>query len=201
MNVSSRMGKYAKPLIMGFIALIVVSFLVGFIGGVTGANFGMLPMLMGLFAGAFTVYIMLNLSGTQKELVGSGEDRTRALSFEAPAGQAVLVVFREGFVAKLAGMDFTLDGKPLVQLKSPRFTAVPLTPGVHEVTAAFSGLAGPQSKPGSTAFTAAAGQVIAVRATVGMGAVKNSVVLEVLNETPEALRQRLGNVQMIQASA
>jgi len=53
-------NKYAKPLIVGFVVLLTVSFGIGFLGGAVGADLGVLPMMAGLFAGAFTAYIMAN---------------------------------------------------------------------------------------------------------------------------------------------
>ena len=79
-------------------------------------------------------------------------------------------------MGKAAGLDLSLDDRFVAQLKSPRFTAVSVAPGGHQLSMAFGGLAGKQNKPTLEGFIAAPGEVIAFRATMQMGMTKNRIV-------------------------
>nr|WP_314429003.1 hypothetical protein [uncultured Brevundimonas sp.] len=171
------MNKYAKPLIVGFIVLLVVSFLIGFLGGAVGADLGLLPMLAGLFAGGFTAYIMANLAGNRVGVAASDADRAQAASLIPPPGKGLLVVYREGFVAMAAGMNLALNGREFAQLKGGKFTAIAVEPGEHQLSAGFGGLAGAQNNAATVGFAVAAGQARVYRATVSMGAIKNAIAL------------------------
>lgn len=155
-----------------------VSFLLGAMLGAIGGQPGLETVILGLFAGAFTAYIGGNLAGNRNVDLASDEARRAALSLTPPTGQALLMVYRDGFVGKAAGLNLSLDGRPLAQLKSPRFTAVAVTPGDHQLIAAFGGLAGPQNNAGDLRFNAAAGETLIYKASVSMGAIKNTVKLE-----------------------
>lgn len=149
------MNKYAKPLIVGFIVLLVVSFLIGFLGGAVGADLGLLPMLAGLFAGGFTAYIMANLAGNRVGVAASDADRAQAASLIPPPGKGLLVVYREGFVAMAAGMNLALNGREFAQLKGGKFTAIAVEPGEHQLSAGFGGLAGAQNNAATVGFAVA----------------------------------------------
>lgn len=190
------MNKYAKPLIVGFIVLLVVSFGIGFLGGAVGANLGVLPMITGVFAGAFTAYIMANLAGNRAGVAASDADRAAAASLTPPPGKALVIVYREGFVAMAAGMNLALDGREFAQIKGGKFTAITVEPGEHELAAGFGGLAGPQNNAAIVSFVARDGLVFAYRATVSMGAVKNSIVLATAPEDRDALSTKLTRMPM-----
>lgn len=196
MPSESRVNKYAKPLIVGFIVLLVVSFVVGFLGGAVGADLGMLPMMAGLFAGAFTAYIMANLAGNRAGVAASDAERADIASLTPPSSKALVIVYREGFVAMAAGMNLALDRREFAQIKGGKFTAIAVDPGEHELSAGFGGLAGPQNNAATVSFVAREGMVFAYRATVSMGAVKNSVVLVPAPEDKDALSARLARIPM-----
>src|SRR5262249_42872766 len=88
----------------------------------------------------------------------------------------------------LAGMNLSIDGKPVAQLKSPRFTCVEVAAGKRVLTAQFGGLAGPQSKAGEITVDAPSGGVVAVRLTVGMGLVQNAVEMTPQTDLPATMR-------------
>ncbi len=185
------MQKYLREILIGAAAGVVAAFVFTLILGA-----GAMSILFGAFVGVFTAYILANLAGNRKVAIASDAERAEALKLEAPADQALLVVFREGFVGKMAGLNIAVDGKPLAQLQSPRFTRVALAPGAHQVTAAFGGLAGPQNKPATFDVAAAAGQVIALKVGLKMGMMQNSISL-----TPEVdlaqLRTKLAGSSMV----
>ena len=77
---------------------------------------------------AIVVFSLLQmLSGNRKEVRVDDASRRSSLSAVAPAGQALLYIYREGFVGRLVGWNVSLDGAALAQLRSPRFTPVSYT--------------------------------------------------------------------------
>lgn len=190
------MNKYAKPLIVGFIVLLAVVFLLGLLGVAIGVDFGGMPFFTGALLGAFVAYLMANLAGNRAGVAASEADRAAAASLTPPPGKALLIVYREGFVAKAAGMNLALDGWEFAQIKGGKFTAIAVDPGEHELTAGFGGLAGPQNNAAVASFLLREGGVMAHRATVSMGAVKNSVVLSPAPEDRDALSKRLARMPM-----
>ena len=143
----------------------------------------------------------LSLSGywaygrTEDTFTWEATDKAAALSREPPPGKALLFVYREGFVAKLAGLNIAVDEKPVAQLKSPRFTCIVVPAGPHGVSAKFGGLAGAQSLMGECRLDAPADGVAAVRIGVRMTMGRNGIDLE-----PQAdmagVRARLAGMPM-----
>lgn len=179
------MSKYAKPIIVGLIVAFVVSGGLSFLAAAGGADPGFTPALVGMIFGTFTAYIMANLAGNKKGAAASDADKQAAVSLTPPPGQALLIVMREGFVGMAAGLNVTVDGRIVAQLKSPRFTAIPLSVGSHEMELAFAALARKQNKPAVERFGAGAGEVVVYRAKVAMGALQNTIALERLNADAE----------------
>jgi hypothetical protein len=159
---------------------------------------GGLVWYCGIVAGLITAYLVLNLSGNRTVAGASAEQKRVALAREPEAGRALLYVYREGFVAKLAGLDIAIDGRPVAQLKSPRSTCIGLPAGPHILTAGFGGLAGPQNKTGHFAFEAAAGSTIAIRIASQLGAVQGSLDIATVAD-PAAARKTLAGMTMVPA--
>lgn len=181
MDMRTAVSKYALPIIIGLIVAFVVAAAFGFLISAAGGTAGVMPAIIGGFFGVFTAYIMANLAGNRTGKAASDEQKTAAVNLTPPAGQALLIVYRDGLVGMAAGLNINLDGKVVAQLKSPRFTAIPLTVGSHEMALAFGGLAGAQNNAALERFGVGEGEVVAYRATVAMGALKNSVTLERIN--------------------
>jgi len=197
MNASPVVSKYLPAIVVGFLVAFVISGGLALLFSSAGADAGYLPMMVGAFLGVFTAYIMANLAGTKLGKSATAEQKQAALAFRPQFhDQALLIVYREGFVGKAAGMDLSVDDKFVAQLKSPRFTAVSVSPGGHQLSMAFGGLAGKQNKPTLEGFIAAPGDVIAFRATMQMGMMKNRIVVERI-ETDNALVARLKPMIMI----
>ncbi len=200
MNASPAMSKYIPSIIVGLVVGFAVSFGLAFFFASLGARSGFLPIMAGAFFGVFTAYIMANLVGTKRGKAATPEQKQAALDFRPDADKALLIVYREGFVGKAAGLDLSLDDRFVAQLKSPRFTAVSVAPGGHQLSMAFGGLAGKQNKPTLEGFIAAPGEVIAFRATMQMGMTKNRIVVDRISADQD-LVQRLKPMIMIAPEA
>jgi hypothetical protein len=188
------MQKYLVPALAGLGVGVVVSMVFGFLLGP-----GFLTTFMGALFGFLTFYILANLAGNRKIAVAGDAERIQALKFEAPADKALLYIYREGLVGMAAGLNISIDGKEVTQLKSPRFACVTLAPGAHTVTAAFGGLAGPQNRPASLEFPVEAGGIVAVRVTLAMGLMRNSLTLGRQSDLGE-VQAKLANIVMVSAT-
>lgn len=174
------MPKSWTPWVVAIVIVVVLSFLFGLTEAALKIEFGFEKTLIPLLIGGLTGYILYNLSGNKKAAVADAATRRAALAFTPPAGQAALYVYRVGFVAMAAGADLTLDGRDVAQIKSPNFVRIEIAPGQHTLGAALAGGAGAQANAGEIGFSAAAGDIICVKGSVVMGALKGSVKLEVV---------------------
>nr|WP_314435839.1 hypothetical protein [uncultured Brevundimonas sp.] len=190
------MSKYVPAIVVGLLVALVVSAGFSMLLRSAGASTGMTPMFIGGFLGIFTAYIMANLAGTKRGKAATAEQKQAVLDFRPEPGKAMLIVFREGFVGMAAGMDLRVDDQFVAQLKSPRFTAISVEPGGHRISMAFGGLAGKQNKPTLEGFIAAPGEIVAFRAVMAMGALKNRIRLERV-DSRETLTLRLTPMTMI----
>lgn len=193
------MNKIVLWCIVGFVVAFVIAFGLGFWAASLGTSFGAAPWILGGITGVFVAFIGGNLAGNRKVAMASETERGTTLSFQPRPGHALLVIYREGFVGMAAGMNVSLDGQPVAQLKSPRFTALNLTPGDHTVTFGFGGLAGAQNNQAEVVVPAIDGQVVALKATMAMGALKNTIAVEWVDAYPSDLRQTLSKMKMVAA--
>lgn len=175
------MSKSFGPILFGVIVAMVVGFLMGFAASAAGEEPGITPALTGLCFGIVTTIVVYNLSGNRKVADADPETRTRALAFETDPARAALYLVRTGGVDQASSMNVAINGREVAQLKSPRFTRVTLLPGAHKLTAAFAGGLAAQTKPVEYAFTAAASEIIVLRLTMGVGAIRNPVQVERVN--------------------
>jgi hypothetical protein len=169
------MPKYVRAAIVGAIVGAVVAFFFAFLDAAAGKPGSWDATLFGLLAAFFTTFIMANLAGNRAARSASSGEKDQALNAQPPSGKALLYLYREGFVAKLVGLNVSVDGREVAQLKSPRFTCVTVAPGTHTVAAAFGGAVGPQSRSAELTVDTPPGSVIALRMTMRMGALKGSV--------------------------
>lgn len=167
------MGKYAPAIITGAVITVVLFVLLSVVG-FRGFALWYIPV----FAGAIVGYLMANLQGTKAGPAASEAQKAAVLALAPSAGKALIIVHRQGFVGKAAGMEVTLDDRLLGQLKSPQFTAVEVDPGVHALGFGFVGLAAAQNKKEVVPVSVVEGQVIAFRATISMGMGKNTIKVE-----------------------
>jgi hypothetical protein len=185
------MRKYLVPILAGFGVALVVGL---FFGALLGP--GLLTMLPAAFIGMFTFYILANLAGNRKVAPAGEAERAQALTFQAPPDQALVYVYRDGFVGMAAGLNLAVDGREVAQLKSPRFVCLPLPPGPHTLTAGFGGLAGPQNKLASFELRAAAGAIMVLKVGISMGLLQNKLTF-----TPQpdlaAAKSKLSGMVMV----
>jgi len=189
------MSKTVQAILLGVAVALVVSFGVGVLMGAVGDPNPARGVAPGLFLGLFTAYIFGNLAGNRKIANASGAEQSEAVRREPPPGKGLVFLYREGFVAKLAGLNLAIDGKPVGQIKSPAFTCVVVQPGAHNVGAAFGGLAGAQSRGEDCRIDVAAGQSVAVRMGVRMGMVQGSVDMTVETDMA-AVRGKLAKMPL-----
>jgi hypothetical protein len=142
--------------------------------------------------GVFTAYILANLAGNRKVATADAGAKAAALAMAPPPGKALVYAYRDGFVGMAAGLNVSVDDKPVAQLKSPRFTCVAVSPGVHSLGAAFGGLAGPQNKGAQVEVPAAAGGVYVFKLGVSMGALQNSIKAEPMTDLTPAKAKMSG---------
>jgi hypothetical protein len=133
------------------------------------------PMLYGAGAGLIGAYLAANLSGNRRQAAADPLEKFEALESEPPTGRARLFLYREGFVARLAGLNVSVDGQVVTQLKSPQFACITLAPGRHVLAAAFGGLAGPQNRAAQLIIEAEPNADAAVLMAVKLGVARNAV--------------------------
>jgi hypothetical protein len=178
---------------MGFGVALALGVIFSFVFPEGGA-----PYLYAAGIGAFVAYILANLAGNKKVPAASDADRQQALAMRPPPGKALLIPYRQGFVAKMAGLNLALDGNEFAQLTAPKFTAIAISPGRHTLAGAFGGFAGAQSKSANYEFEAADGAVLVVRIDSRMGMVQGAVVFT-LETDLAAARAKLERMPMAAA--
>lgn len=189
------MNKYIGPIVIGVVLAFVVSFGMSALFAAMHAPSRGLSLYFGLFVGGFTAYILANLAGNRKVATADAGQVGQALAMSAPAGKALVYVYRQGFVGMAAGLNVSVDGKPVAQLTSPRFTVVTVAPGPHTLSAGFGGLAGPQNKVATEPFTAEPGGVYAFRLTLAMGMLQNSIQIAPMPDLAP-VKSALGGMKM-----
>lgn len=171
------MGKYVPAIVTGLLVTVVLAVLLGMVG-MTGFSLWYIPIFLGLITG----YLMANLQGTKAGPKASEAEKAAVLTLRPSPGKALIIAYRQGFVGKAAGMNITLDGQPFAQIKSPQFTAKEVDPGQHGLGFTFAGLAAAQNKPVIAGAHVTEGQVVAFRATLSMGALKNSITVDRIDD-------------------
>jgi hypothetical protein len=186
--------KTLKNFLISFAVVLVAGIGCGILEHLAGSSEAplyLIPMALG-----FSVFSLLQIrSGTTKEAPVDDATREAALSAVAPAGQALVYIYREGFVGKAVGWDVTLDFANLAQLRSPRFTQTTVPAGPHTLRVSVSGVANANNKPGETTFEAQSGEVIvfALKSKAGALGVTLSFVRE---QDVGAARQKFSKMRM-----
>jgi hypothetical protein len=192
------MSKGIRAIVIGVIVAIVVGFLIGLLNSIATDTPPLNAWLFGGVAGALTAYILGNLSGNRSIAKASDEQKREALARMPPTGKALLYLYREGFVAKLAGLNLSIDGRVVAQLKAPRFTLIVVPARPLTLSAAFGGLAGPQNRRSEIVVNASAGGIVVVKMTIAMGLLQGSVNMQPQPD-PQAARQALASMAMTPA--
>ena len=188
------MNKYIPAIVIGVVVAIAFGFIM-----VLAFPDSPEHAIYGVFVGGFAAYITANLAGNRKVASASDADKQAALQMKPPPGKSQLYVYREGFVAKLAGLNLQVDGTEFAQLTAPKFTCVVVAPGPHTLTCGFGGLAGPQSKKGVYEFVAPADGIAVVGIGVNMGLVQGAMSFTPIT-SPDAAKMKLNGMPMAVAS-
>jgi hypothetical protein len=186
------MSKYMRAVLIGVVVGFVVAFGLGALYAMNGIRGSSMPTLSGLGAAVLTMYLLANLAGNRSGPGATADQKVKALAAQAPAGKALLYLYRQGFVAKLAGLNVSIDGRVAAQLKSPRFTCITVAPGTYVVTAGFGGLAGPQNKTSELTVQIPPDSIVALRMTMQMGMLQGSVAIVQQTDLAPVLRVLAG---------
>jgi hypothetical protein len=192
------MSKGVRAVLIGIVVAFVLSFGLAYFYAAAGEPDTPQAVLVGCVFGAITAYIFGNLAGNRSIANASDAQKREALARAPEPGKALLYLYREGFVAKLAGLNLSIDGRVVAQLKAPRFTLVVVPARQVALSAAFGGLAGPQNKKSEIVLDASAGGIVVVRITMAMGMLQGSVTMKPQPD-PAAARQRLASFTMTPA--
>ncbi|MCC2977430.1 DUF2846 domain-containing protein [Sphingomonas sp. PL-96] len=166
----------------------VVSFLLALLGSGARHDSGVSPWFVGMTFGVVTSMIYLGLSANRPAPLADAAARAQAMA-PVPPQMGRLLVVREGFVGKLAGVDVQVDGSVRAQLRSPRFAAFDLPPGQHRVQATL-----PNRESEPLVVELPAGEVAAVRIVIGMGKPRLEREADIAG-----LQQRLPGIPMVAA--
>ena len=190
--------KVVRAILFGVLVAFLVAFGLSYLDAYIGAPDLREEVLIGAVFGGITAYVLGNLSGNRSIASASGADRSAAVTRTPPPGKMLLYVVREGFIAKMAGLNLAIDGRPVAQIKAPRFTLITLPARQTTLSAAFGGLAGAQSKPSELVIDPPPGDIVVVKITMALGIVQNGVTLT-RQPDPEAARKSLAYVTMTPA--
>lgn len=141
--------------------------------------------LIGLSFGVVAGMIYLALSGNRAVALADDAARRAALT-PVNNESARLLVYRQGFVGKLAGVDVQVDGAVRTQLKSPRFAALSVAPGRHTLVAEVQ-----NKRSDPLELTLAANDTVAVQIVMTLGKPKLAL------QNTDAARQTLAQVPMV----
>jgi hypothetical protein len=186
------MAKQLTPLIAALGAAFVVGFGFSLVSGLDSA-----ALMIAAATGIVVFVAAHNLSGNRAIANADEATRRRALNFELWPDKTALYLVRTGFVGMAAGMNISIDGQPAAQLKSPRFARLDVAPGPHAITACFGGGLAAQTRSADFQFTGAPGEVVVLRLSVGLGALKNPLKIE--RVSVESVQAELPRLQMAAA--
>lgn len=180
---------------LGLILVTMVGFII--VMGVLRYLFG--PELVGLIWLVLlvvgVVVIVRNLTSNRKVSDAAPEARRAALTFSPDASNATVYILRTQFVGMAVGVNVEVDGKPVAQLKSPRFTRVLLTPGQHRI-AGYTGPASGRKPGGELDLDARPGEIIAITCEVEPGMV--GAITKFKRVELETIRAKLQSTRMVQ---
>lgn len=189
------MSKNVRNGIIGFAVVFVTSFLFAAIGfeGIerTACSMGL---------GMLTYYALQSRSGTEKEVFATDASRAAAVQAIPAINSALLFVRRTGIRGKIIGINVSLDGTRFAQLRSPRFTTMPIASGTHTLLATSSA-ASPmnQNAPGAVTFEALPGQRFLFDLSLNLGMTKGTHQLTQVSDEAAYLAS-LHSMPMVKAA-
>ena len=152
-------------------------------------------VMAGVIGGSIAM-AMMSTSGNRAVKGASAEARKAAVAMSPAPAEAMIVLFREGFMGKAFGIDIALDGQVKAQLKSGRFTALTIAPGHYRLTCILTGSANAASKPGEVSFEIGSGEAAAFRISLAMKMTTSDVVLTRVTDLAAA-KAKIARMPMI----
>lgn len=193
------MSKGIVAVLAGIVVAFAINFGISFLLAVNGAEpLGSSWVVSGMI-GCAVAAVIANVAGRRKVTMADAGTRAAALSMTPPAGQGMVVVYREGFMGKRNGVDVALDGQVLTQLLSPQFTAINMPPGRHNLNATLAGDMNAGARQGDAAFDIAAGQAIVFRIGLKMGLATGHVELTRIDDLSPVM-SKVGRMKMVMAA-
>lgn len=186
-----------KNALIAFVVALGAGIGLGFLEGLSDSS-SETTFIIPVVLGVLVFFILQMRSGNRKEVRVDSASRQSSLTAAAPAGQALLYVYREGFMGKAVGWNVSLNGAVLAQLRSPRFTQTAVSPGSHTLAVSLGGLAGTQNKPAEVTLQVQAGEVIVMAVKAKMGALSNTLFFVREPDAPAAL-QKFSKMPMVAA--
>ena len=192
------MSKTAQIILVAGAVALGAGFLIAFLTSLAGeTNIGE-AVTVAFFAGIAAAFVFGNLSGNRNVAKASDAEKTAALASAPPDGKALVFVYRDAYVGKLVGMDIAIDGRPVAQIKSPRFTMVTVGAGRHVMSAGFSGFAGAQVKTETDPFDFAPGTTTVLKIANRVGLLQGGLKFDMQTDLAAAKR-RLARMPMTPA--
>ncbi len=130
---------------------------------------GMSPLIWVGVAGGIAAFAGLRLRATAGNRAGvrvESSEQSRLLSQPPPPDRAALLVYREGFTGSRVGVDVAVDSRLVTQLRSPSFTRLLLSPGLHRLSASMNRQIANEG-PTMLDLEAVPGETITIRLTMG----------------------------------
>ena len=189
------MPKVIKNALIGFGVAFALAFGLSFLATIGGSpTQSSIPVAAAM--GVVVFFILQMRSGNRNEVRGDDAAREVALQGPVPPGRAALYIYREGFAGKAVGFDVSLDGAPLAQLRSPRFTWTTVAPGTHKLSVGMNGGMSSQYKPTDLTIEAKAGDTLVYMIQTKMGALSTTLLL-VPEPDPRGALSKLARIPMV----
>lgn len=157
---------------------------------------GVSPVVRFGLAAAAAGFVMLRLAATAGNRPGvrvAAGEQSRLLALPPPPDRAVLLVYREGFTGSRVGIDIAVDSTLVTQLRSPAFTRLLLSPGLHRLSASLNRQIANEGS-GVLDFSATPGETMTIRLKMGAA---GSLALD-RELSPGGTAQKLAKMPMMQ---
>ncbi|WP_420136351.1 hypothetical protein [Sphingomonas sp.] len=143
----------------------------------------LLALVMPLALGIGIYNLIVNAQRRNRKVDLRSDAERRYLLADRPSSGARVLIYREGFIAKMSGFDIAIDGVLRAQLQSPQAVAIDLPPGGHVLMVGV-----PHRKPQSFSFTLAFGEIAVIRIAMRTAITGCQIASQPLNEALPSLR-------------
>ncbi|MGZ5131839.1 MAG: hypothetical protein ACXWJ1_11030 [Caldimonas sp.] len=191
------MNKTVRNVLIAVGVAALVGLVFGFLGAATRSpEVASSGQVLAIAAGCLAFFVAHLCGANRRVATADAGARAQALAFTCPADRALVYFVRTGFAGKAVGVDIVIDGKPVAQITSPRFTCLALAPGPHELLAQVGdGSSALSPAPARSVMTLAAGSITLLHIAIQRGMVKSQLAFEPW--TLDLAKARLGNIGMV----